>query len=81
MFHRMTFQKWLKNYEKEYDAQAKEWEKKSGYKNLIPEGFAETLLQQYTAYRMEMETKNLVIATWALAIFTIILSIITLVFK
>lgn len=39
------------------------------------------LLPQYIAYRSEQQTKHLVWATWALAISTIILSIITLFLK
>jgi hypothetical protein len=81
MFKRMTFHKWLKKYDEEYDAEAKRWQEKSGYKNLIPNDFDKTLLQQYTAYRTEMVTKNLVYATWVLAIATIVLSILTLVLK
>lgn len=76
----MNFQKWLKRYDEEYNAEAIRWQKKSGHK-LIPEGFDVTLLQQYTAYRIEMETKRLVYATWALAIVTIILSILTIIIK
>lgn len=77
----MKFQEWLRKYERESDKELKRWQEKSGYKGLLPEGFDEKLIQQYNTYRIEMETKNLVKATWILAIGTIILSILTLILK
>lgn len=77
----MNFQKWLKGFEVEYEKKLKEWQAKSSYKSLIPEGLRERLIQQYSAYRNEMETKRLVLATWTLAIVTIVLSIISLILR
>ena len=77
----MGFEEWLRNYESEYEKALKKWQDKGGYKSIIPKGFSEKILKQYMAYRIEMETKKLVRATWALAIVTIILSFITLMLK
>ncbi|MFH1210231.1 MAG: hypothetical protein V1663_05605 [archaeon] len=71
----MNFQKWLKEYEEESNKELKRWQEKTSYKNLIPEGFYENLIQKYNTYRIEMETKNLVKVTWILAIITALVGI------
>ena len=83
----MSFKKWLAKYEKESDDELMRWGQKAGVIGnngkpaILPQGFDESTLIQYTAYRNEMATKKLVWATWFLAIATIILSILTLVLK
>ena len=74
----MKFQQWLKGYEKESANELKKWQNKSNEKCLIPSGFDEKLIQQYNTYRIEMETKRLVIATWVLAMASILLSVLTI---
>jgi len=73
----MKFEKWLKEYDAEYERELKEWQERSKIK-LIPEDLDRILLQKYIAYRNEIATRKLIMATWFLAIATTILSIITL---
>ena len=77
----MSFNGWLKGYNKVYNHKLREWQEKSEMKAIIPEGFGEELLKQYSAYRSELVTKNLVIVTWVLALATITLSLLTLILK
>lgn len=72
----MKFKKWLKKYEEEYERELREWQDRSKVK-LIPEDLDRMLLQKYIAFRNEITTRKLIMATWALVIVTIILSIIT----
>lgn len=74
---KMKFEKWLKEYDAEYERELKEWQERSKIK-LIPEDLDRILLQKYIAYRNEIATRKLIMATWFLAIATTILSIITL---
>lgn len=73
----MKFEKWAGDFKKECDKALKNWQDIHGIK-IRPTNFGEKVLEQYIAYRNETMTKKLVIATWSLAIATIILSIITL---
>ena len=73
----ISFQKWLKNYEKEYKISLKIHFNQNNI-GLIPEKFDENLIQLYNAYKYETQTRNLVIVTWVLAGATIILSIATI---
>ena len=77
----MKFKDWIKDYEKEYERELEEWKSKSKLKGIIPQGFDESLLNQYVAYKSEIRTKQLVIATWVLAAVTILLNIVTLFFS
>ena len=77
----MKFDKWLREFEIEYEKELKNWHTKSGYKSLLLPGLKERVIQQYSAYRNEMATRKLVIATWVLAVFTIILSLISLILR
>lgn len=83
----MSFKKWLGQYEEEFNDELMRWGQnagvigKNGKPALLPEDFEDYTLAQYTAYRNEMTTKRLVWATWFLAIATIILSIISLIFR
>lgn len=77
----MGFKNWIKGYEKVYNNELKEWQEKSGMKAIIPKGFGEELLKQYSAYKSESATKNLVIVTWVLALATITLNLLTLILR
>lgn len=70
------FVRWAREYERIYNLELK---RTTGQTSLIPENFDRELSQQYIAYRNEIQTRNLVIATWALAGVSILLSIISLI--
>lgn len=72
------FVKWRKEYERLH---APELLRTTGQKVIIPRGFDDELLQHYIAYSNEMRTKQLVIATWALAGASIVLSVISLIWR
>ena len=76
----MSFEQWLNKYREEYQSVIERYRQKSHFKAIIPKGFSERILQQYIAYRTEMETKRLVWATWFLAFTTILLSLLTFIF-
>ena len=72
----MSFEKWFEEYEK---SSHETWDKTQKEKpGLIREGYDGKILQCYLAYKQFQATKWLVIATWVLAIASIILSILTL---
>lgn len=73
-----NFNKWVRNYEGLYAIELNKWQKKNNCPGIIPLNFDTELISHYTAYKNEQQTKNLVIATWGLAIVTIILSVLTL---
>ena len=84
----MSFEKWLEGFNSAFSDSLINHAKyrgglkmKNNYTMLIPEGLENNTIQLYTAYKMEKTNKSLVWATWILAISTIILSLVTLIFK
>lgn len=73
-----NFNKWMRNYERLYASELNRWQKKNNSQGIIPQNFDTELISHYTAYKNEQQTKRLVIATWSLAITTILLSILTI---
>ena len=75
----MKFEDWLDESEKEMDKRlARDLPK---HKGLIAKNYHDRLIQHFIGFKTFKETRKLVIATWILAIATIILSILTLYFK
>jgi len=72
------FKRWLKRYDYFYKKELRDYWAKNGMNVLKPENFDKEFLYQFIAYRNEIQTKRLVIATWILAGASIILSIISL---
>lgn len=72
------FLKWVKEYEKFYKLELK---RTTGQNVIIPLNFDRELLQQYIAYKNELRTMQLVWATWALAIATIMLSMLSMILR
>ncbi|KHO53802.1 MAG: hypothetical protein QT05_C0001G0024 [archaeon GW2011_AR13] len=72
------FKKWLKEYDYFYKRESRDYWKRTGTNVVIPEGFDKEFLSQFIAYKNEMMTKQLVWATWALAIVSIILTVVSL---
>ena len=72
------FVKWAKEYERLSKFELK---RTTGQNVIIPLNFDRELLQQYIAYKNEMRTRQLVIATWALAGASILISILSLFIK
>lgn len=81
MFRPISFKEWIRRYEREYKRELNEWQTVNHSDGIIPQGLDESLLQQYVAYTTQIQTRKLIIATWFLAIFTIILSLISLFIK
>ncbi len=75
----MNFQKWLKEYHKEFDVEFHRRFKENP--RGIPNDISERTRELFIAYKMVQTNKKLVIATWVLAIASIILSIFTLMLK
>jgi hypothetical protein len=79
-----NFEKWLEDFNSAFSDSLINYAKyRGGLKMkdntmLIPEGLEDKTVQLYAAYKNERTTKNLVWATWFLAIGTLILSILTL---
>ena len=77
----MNYRKFVK-WAKEYERLSKfELKRTTGQNVIIPLNFDRELLQQYIAYKNEMRTRQLVIATWALAGASILISILSLFIK
>jgi hypothetical protein len=77
----MNYRKFVK-WAKEYERLSKfELKRTTGQNVIIPLNFDRELLQQYIAYKNELRTRQLVIATWALAGASILISILSLFIK
>ncbi len=84
----MSFTKWREGYEKSFDEALSDHQastmsfiksrKNSNITSLMPEGLEEQTLHLYTAYRNQRTNNMLVWATWSLAVFTMILSGLTI---
>lgn len=86
MGEKSKFQKWAKRFVGVMEDEIAKWLNNNNFtkENMpkkLPEGFEEQLLIQYLAYRSERYNKQLVYATWGLAIGTLILSALTLYFQ
>mgnify|MGYP001558222543 CR=1 FL=1 len=75
----MKFREWVEEYEKEFHEEFSRRFKENP--RGIPMDISKRLRELFIGYKTFKETRRLVIATWILAIATIILSIITLVSK
>jgi len=84
---KQSFKEWLNNYDKEFKDELICWylnskkQKKKEDPVILPSGFEEYVLTQYIAYRNEQTNRRLVMATWFLAVATILLSLLTLILK
>jgi hypothetical protein len=74
----MTFSKWLKEVDEEYESSFRE---KYKGKSILPHNAFDWHREAYFNYKIIESNKGLVWATWILAIATIILSILTLFIK
>ncbi len=61
------FKKWQKGFEDVYADNLKQWQHKTGSKTILPERFDDKILQQYTNYKTEQRSRQLVYVTWVLA--------------
>lgn len=82
----MNFKNWVMDYEKAFAQSQIENIKKQrikleGHTIIMPNMFDDKSLQLYNTYRIDRTNKMLVLATWALAITTIIFSGLALYFQ
>lgn len=68
-----SFEEWSNEAEEEFHKRFRRDVKK--YKNQLPTNYGDRQFQMFIGYKTFKETRNLVIATWALAVATIVLNI------